>query len=96
MALVTVEGIYKDGKVELIEAPGGIAEGRRVLVTFLPSDGAASWHSGAETEVAWEALAETHEALRQRAFEDMERGIDLGGPPYPKREELYDRLRRFR
>ena len=39
--LTTLEGIYKDGKVELEEAPTGIAEGR-VLVTFLPSGNGAS------------------------------------------------------
>jgi hypothetical protein len=32
---VTVEGTYKDGKVELEETPNGI-EQSRVLVTFLP------------------------------------------------------------
>ena len=31
----TVEGIYRDGKVELLEAPGDV-EGARVIVTFLP------------------------------------------------------------
>jgi hypothetical protein len=31
----TVEGIYRDGKVELLEAPDGM-EGARVIVTFLP------------------------------------------------------------
>ena len=30
----TVEGIYRDGKVELLEKPGSVAEGR-VIVTFL-------------------------------------------------------------
>ena len=30
----TVEGIYRDGKVELLENPGSGAEGR-VIVTFL-------------------------------------------------------------
>ena len=34
--LTTLEGIYKDGRVELEETPAGIAEGR-VLVTFLPN-----------------------------------------------------------
>jgi hypothetical protein len=36
----TVEGVYRDGKVELLETPSNIAEGR-VLVTFLP-DGAVN------------------------------------------------------
>lgn len=34
--LLTVEGRYKDGKVELSESPPGVAEAR-VIVTFLPA-----------------------------------------------------------
>jgi hypothetical protein len=33
--LTAVEGIYKDGKVELLERPEGLREAR-VIVTFLP------------------------------------------------------------
>jgi hypothetical protein len=33
--LKTVEGIYRDGKVELLEKPDD-ADGARVIVTFLP------------------------------------------------------------
>ena len=36
MPLLTVEGVYKDGRIELLERPEGIAEGTRVLVIFLP------------------------------------------------------------
>ena len=35
--LKSVEGIYKDGKVELLERPDDVQEAR-VLVTFLPMD----------------------------------------------------------
>lgn len=33
--LTTVEGVYKDGEVELLERPDGLREAR-VIVTFLP------------------------------------------------------------
>lgn len=33
--LTTVEGVFKDGRVELREAPPGVEEAR-VIVTFLP------------------------------------------------------------
>jgi hypothetical protein len=33
--LKTVEGTYRQGKVELREEPGAVAEGAQVLVTFL-------------------------------------------------------------
>ena len=36
----TVEGIYRDGKVELLETPSDV-DGARVIVTFLP-EGAVS------------------------------------------------------
>jgi hypothetical protein len=85
MALLTVEGVYRNGKLELAEEPVGVEEAR-VLVVFLPAK---------EAEAARRAPAVTaREALRQAAFADMERGIDLGGPPYPRREDLYDRFRR--
>lgn len=29
--------------------------------------------------------------IQRRALARMEKGWDLGGPPYPKREDLYDR-----
>jgi hypothetical protein len=34
--LQSVEGIYRDGKVELLEAPSNLKESR-VIVTFLPT-----------------------------------------------------------
>lgn len=39
--LLTVEGTYTDGKVELAETPTGVKHAK-VLVTFLPSETEAS------------------------------------------------------
>jgi len=86
MALLTVEGIYKDGRVELTERPEHIHEAARVLVTFLPPN------DGRENTMMGES--QDRETLRQQAFARMKEGIHLGGPPYPKREELYDRFDR--
>lgn len=33
----TIEGIYRDGRVELLEKPGDIPDPVRVMVTFLES-----------------------------------------------------------
>jgi len=41
--LLTVKGIYKDGRVEVAEKPAGV-EKAQVLVTFLTSDTAESRH----------------------------------------------------
>lgn len=74
--LTTIEGLYRDGKVELDEAPP-VASPTRVIVTFL------------EPLSASRALS--REDLQRRALRRMQEGLDLGGPPYPSREELYER-----
>jgi hypothetical protein len=33
--LTSVEGVYQNGRVELVERPGAILEGARVIVTFI-------------------------------------------------------------
>ena len=33
--LTTVEGIYRNGQIELVENPNNLLEGTRVIVTFL-------------------------------------------------------------
>ena len=86
MALLTVEGIYKDGKVELRERPDHVDEAARVLVTFLPPNDSP--------EKSIKVEGQYREALRQQAFARMKEGIHPGGPLYPKREELSDRFDR--
>lgn len=36
--LTSVEGIYCNGRVELVESPNNVLEGARVIVTFVPSN----------------------------------------------------------
>lgn len=36
--LQSVEGIYRDGKVELLEMPSHLSENERVIVTFLKTE----------------------------------------------------------
>jgi hypothetical protein len=80
----TVEGIYRDGKVELTECPDHVDESARVLVTFLP-------RNISETKIL--ALdAPQRESLRQQAFARMKEGFHLGGTPYGSREDLHDRF----
>jgi hypothetical protein len=86
MGLLTVEGIYRDGKVELVERPEHVDEVARVLVTFLPP--------GVPRGMPAMGELPDRETLRQQAFARMKEGIKFGGPPYPKREDLYDRFDR--
>ena len=39
MSLLTVEGVYKDGRVELAERPDHVVEATGVIVTFLTVSG---------------------------------------------------------
>ncbi len=80
MSLLTIEGTYKNGRIELVEHPDWPGGEARVLVTFLPGSSPDSKPD------------EDREALRQRAFARMKEGLHLGGPPYPSREELHDRF----
>ncbi len=89
MALLSVEGTFRSGGVELAERPAGVAEGARVIVTFLPA-----LDPGDRPDPAEGPGEEDRETRRRRAFARMEEGIDFGGAPYPKREELYDRFDR--
>ena len=80
--LTTVEGLYENGRVELVERPVGI-ERAKVYVTFMEAAvlGAPEAAEGAPNEAIEQWIA----SLRE--------GLALGGPPYPKRDELYDRGR---
>lgn len=84
MSLLTIQGTYRDGRIELAESPEGLDEETPVLVTFLrrPGSGAAST----------EGSDQDRETLRQRAFARVEAGLHLGGAPYPRREDLHDRF----
>jgi hypothetical protein len=75
-----VNGHYRDGRVELDELPGGV-EASRVVVVFLAE------------EPSPPKTSPEREAALARLRSQMEEGLDLGGPPYPRREELYDRFR---
>ena len=86
MPLLTVEGIYKNGKIELTERPPHVDDSARVLVTFLPPGDSGGRLPGEQIQ--------DHEKLRQQAFAQMKEGIHAGGPPYPRREELHDRYDR--
>jgi hypothetical protein len=66
--LKSVEGIYKDGKVELLETPDDVEEAR-VIVTFLPAPGSIDLRAHGLTE---EEAADLRARLKPFA-EDWER-----------------------
>jgi hypothetical protein len=87
MMLLTIEGTYKNGKVELAETPAGV-EGARVLVTFL--------HPAESIKPDVLTIGELNrQKLRERVLARIEMGFHLGGSPYPRREELYERIDRY-
>ncbi len=81
MSVLALEGVYENGKIELTEEPAGISRAR-VMVVFLPEEQASS--------------RQAREDALQRMLARMDRGFDLGGGRYPKREELYEEAWRER
>lgn len=54
--LKSVEGIYRDGEIELAERPSKVPGGTRVIVTFLDSAGSVDLHQRGIDEAQAEAL----------------------------------------
>ena len=75
-----VKGIYRNGQIRLLETPEGVEEAE-VVVTF--PDTAPSAQDAARREAHRQLLLKR---LREHSF-------DLGGAPYPTRDELHDRGR---
>ena len=76
----TVKGVYRNGRIVLLETPKGVEEAE-VVVTF--PDAAMS-----------PVDATAREARRQSALTRLrEGGWNLGGAPYPSRDELHNRTR---
>ena len=72
----TIEGVYRNGRVELQRQPRERAENSRVLVTFMSTPLA----HGPERD-----------ALIAEMFADMRKPRHLGGS-YLKREEMYEQI----
>jgi hypothetical protein len=75
--LQSVEGIYRDGKVELLETPVAIKEAR-VIVTFLPSDGpidlrARGIDAAQAADLRWrfQAIAEDWESQEMDVYNSL-------------------------
>jgi hypothetical protein len=86
--MLTITGVYRDGKVEFAERPAGVGEDVPVLVTFLPAN------QGSESVPSAPVAEEAQRAAWERFLARLKQGIPFGGPPYPRREELYDRFDR--
>jgi hypothetical protein len=76
----TVKGIYRNGEVRLLEKPDGVEDGDVVVtLTNLRTD---------------PAEGRSQEDRRQRALVWLRGGgWNLGGAPYPARDELHNRTR---
>ena len=75
--LKTVEGIYREGKIELLETPLDVKEAR-VVVMFLPVEGAIDLraHGIGEAEAAdlrarWGAAAEDWDRPEMDVYNDL-------------------------
>ena len=75
--LKAVEGIYRDGKIELLETPPDVQEAR-VVVTFLPPVGPVdlqargiSEEEAAELRARWGAAAEDWDRPEMDVYNDL-------------------------
>jgi hypothetical protein len=74
--LKAVEGIYRDGKIELLETPPGVKEAR-VVVTFLPNGTIDLRARGideveaAELRSRWGAAAEDWDRPEMDVYNDL-------------------------
>lgn len=85
MPVLTVEGTYRDGKVELAETPADVREAH-ILVTFLPAELATGAGAFSADE---EAQREKRRLAAERLLEHMRAGIDFGGERFD-REAIYE------
>jgi len=77
MGIMTIEGVYDEGSIQLKERPDGVCRSR-VIVTFLPEP----------TETSGEDLSEVRRTAIERMLARMRRGIDFGGERFD-RSSLY-------
>ncbi len=75
--LHSVEGIYRDGKVELLETPAAVKEAR-VIVTFLPANGPINLRAhgideaqAAELRWRFQAIAEDWDRPEMDVYNDL-------------------------
>jgi hypothetical protein len=75
--LKAVEGIYRQGKIELLETPPDVKEAR-VVVTFLPSEGTIDLRARSITEAEaaelrsrWGAAAEDWDRPEMDVYNDL-------------------------
>jgi hypothetical protein len=80
--LLSVEGKYEDGRIELVEAPPGVRKSR-VVVTFL------------EPPVDSEFPLTHRREAGDRLLARLEAGIDFGGARFNRGELYAERLDRI-
>jgi hypothetical protein len=75
--LKTIEGIYREGKIELLETPPDVKEAR-VVVTFLPVEGAINLRArgideaeAADLRARWGAAAEDWDRPEMDVYNDL-------------------------
>jgi hypothetical protein len=75
--LNTVEGVYRDGKIELLEKPPNLKEAR-VIVTFLPKNGPIDLRErgideaeAAQMRAQFETIAEDWERPEMDVYDDL-------------------------
>ena len=90
MALLALEGFYRNGKVELSEAQENM-EGAKVTVIF-PASIEADTEIARRKQYDQQLFEQMRDAARERLFARMEAGINFGGEKFDRNEIYEDRL----
>ncbi|GEM_PF-1377509 len=91
MALLALEGVYRNGMVELPEYPREM-EGAKVFVTFVMTAEMAEAEKERKRQAGEDLIKSLREAARDRFFARMDAGINFGGEKFDRNEIYEDRM----
>jgi hypothetical protein len=71
------EGIYRDGKVELIEDPGDVRDETRVIITFLLTEEAQGVETQRWAELGMDRLEQEWDNPEDAVYDDWKKLYDV-------------------
>jgi hypothetical protein len=71
--LKSVEGVYRDGKIELVELPGDVRDETRVIVTFLLAEEAQDNEQQGWAELGMSRLEQEWDSPADAVYDDWKK-----------------------
>ena len=76
--LKSIQGVYREGKIELVESPANVGEETPVIVTFLETNGISLQASGINEEEAnnlrasFDTFSDEWDSPEMKAYDDYD------------------------